>query len=409
MHPPGVRAVLMNLFNDGRVQLAPTLKTPRLPMRFSSPQLAVLFLAGTLLLTSCGSDSKDPKVQLEKLKSEQAATQTKIAELEAKTGGPATVAATPVSVMNAKPESFKSYLEVQGRVDFDQNATVGSRAAGSLTSIRVQRGDRVGKGQVLATVDASILDANMAELRTRMDLARVVYQKQKGLWDQQIGTEIQYLQAKNNYQALQRNLATLNQQKSLYNVVAPFSGTVDEVLPKLGEITSPGAPVVRLTSGTGGKILADVSEAYGNSIKAGDQAVVTIPDLGGKELPAMVRVVSRSINATSRTFTVELRLKSAKAADLRPNMVATVRIQNYAQANATVIPVDIVQHDEENSYVYVVAQEGGKVVAKKRIIKTGNTYNGKVEVTSGLTAADQIISGGYQNLNEGQKVAVQKA
>ena len=378
-------------------------------MRFSSTQLAVLFLAGTLLLTSCGSDSKDPKVQLEKLKSEQAATQTKIAALEAKTGGPATVAATPVSVMNAKPESFKSYLEVQGRVDFDQNATVGSRAAGSLTSIRVQRGDRVGKGQVLATVDASILDANMAELRTRMDLARVVYQKQKGLWDQQIGTEIQYLQAKNNYQALQRNLATLNQQKSLYNVVAPFSGTVDEVLPKLGEITSSGAPVVRLTSGTGGKILADVSEAYGNSIKAGDQAVVTIPDLGGKELPATVRVVSRSINATSRTFTVELRLKSAKAVDLRPNMVATVRIQNYAQANATVIPVDIVQHDEENSYVYVVAQEGGKVVAKKRIIKTGNTYNGKVEVTSGLTAADQIISGGYQNLNEGQKVAVQKA
>jgi membrane fusion protein (multidrug efflux system) len=298
---------------------------------------------------------------------------------------------------------------VQGRVDFDQNATVGARAAGSLTSIRVERGDRVSKGQVLATIDASILDANAAELRTRMDLAKTVYEKQKSLWDQQIGTEIQYLQAKNNYQALQRNLATLNQQRALYSVVAPFSGTVDEVLPKLGEITSPGAPVVRLTSGTGGKILADVSEAYGNSIKAGDNAVVTIPDLGDEELPATVRVVSRSINATSRTFTVELRLKSAKAANLRPNMVATVRIQNYNATNATVIPVDIVQHDEENSYVYVVAQEAGKAVAKKRVIKTGNTYNGKVEVTSGLTSEDQIISGGYQNLNEGQKVAVQGA
>ena len=376
-------------------------------MRFISTQPAALFLAGTLLLASCGGDNKDPKAQLEKLKGEQAATQAKIAELEAKTGGPATVAATPVSVMNAKPESFKSYLEVQGRVDFDQNATVGARAAGTLTSIRVQRGDRVGKGQVLATVDASILDASVAELRTRLDLARIVYQKQKSLWDQQIGTEIQYLTAKNNYQALQRNLATLNQQKALYNVVAPFSGSVDEVLPKLGEVTAPGAPVVRLTSGTGGKILADVSEAYGNSIKAGDQAVVTIPDLGDQELPATVRVVSRSINATSRTFTVELRLQNAKAADLRPNMVATVRIQNYNAASATVIPVDIVQHDELNSYVYVVAQEGGKAVAKKRIIKTGNTYNGKVEVTSGLTAADQVISGGYQNLNEGQKVAVQ--
>ncbi|MDO7848814.1 efflux RND transporter periplasmic adaptor subunit [Hymenobacter sp. M29] len=379
-------------------------------MRFSSTQPAALLFAGTLLLASCGDSSKkDPKAELAKLKSEQAATQAKITELEAKTGGPATVAPTPVSVMNAKPESFKSYLEVQGRVDYDQNATVGSRAAGSLTSIRVQRGDRVSKGQVLATVDASILDANAAELRTRMDLAKTVYEKQKGLWDQQIGTEIQYLQAKNNYQALQRNLATLNQQRALYNVVAPFSGTVDEVLPKLGEITAPGAPVVRLTSGTGGKILADVSEAYGNSIKAGDNAVVTIPDLGGEEIPATVRVVSRSINATSRTFTVELRLKGAKAADLRPNMVATVRIQNYAAASATVIPVDLVQHDEENSYVYVVAQESGKAVAKKRIIKTGNTYNGKVEVTSGLTAEDQVISAGYQNLNEGQKVAVQGA
>ncbi|MDQ2793504.1 MAG: biotin/lipoyl-binding protein, partial [Bacteroidota bacterium] len=157
-------------------------------MRFISTQPAALFLAGTLLLASCGgSSTKDPKAELAKLKGEQAATQAKITELEAKTGGPATAAATPVSVMNAKPESFKSYLEVQGRVDFDQNATVGSRAAGSLTSIRVQRGDRVSKGQVLATVDASILDASMAELRTRMDLARIVYQKQKGLWDQQIG------------------------------------------------------------------------------------------------------------------------------------------------------------------------------------------------------------------------------
>ena len=365
--------------------------------------------ACSLFLASCGGDNKDPKAQLEKLKSEQTATQAKITELEAKTGGPTAAPATPVSVMNAKPESFKSYLEVQGRVDFDQNATVGSRAAGSLTSIRVQRGDRVSKGQVLATIDASILDASMAELRTRLDLAKTVYEKQKGLWDQQIGTEIQYLQAKNNYDALRRNLATLNQQRALYSVVAPFAGSVDEVLPKLGEITAPGAPVVRLTSGAGGKILADVSEAYGNSIKAGDNAIVTIPDLGGKELLANVRVVSRSINATSRTFTVELRLKSTKAADLRPNMVATVRIQNYAQANATVIPVDLVQHDEQNSYVYIVGQEGGKAIAKKRVIKTGNTYNGKVEVTSGLTATDQIISAGYQNLNEGQKVAVQGA
>ena len=376
-------------------------------MRFPTFQPAALFLVGILLLASCGG-SKDPKAELAELKKEQAANQAKIAELEAKAGagGKPTAMATPVSVLKVQTESFKSYLEVQGRVDFDQNATVGARAAGTLTSLRVQRGDRVSKGQTLATIDASILDASIAELRTRTDLARVVYEKQAGLWKQQIGTEIQYLTAKNNYDALRRNIATLNQQRALYNVVAPFGGTADEVIPKLGEVVAPGAPVVRLTSGAGSKILADVSEAYGNSIKAGDKALVTIPDLSGEDIPATVRAVSRSINATSRTFTVELRLQGAKSTDLRPNMVATVRILNYNRPNATVLPVDLVQKDEQNSYVYVVVQEAGKSVAKRRIIKTGNTYNGKVEVTDGLAANDQVISAGYQNLNEGQIVSL---
>lgn len=373
-------------------------------MRPTTFLLSALTLAS---LAACGG-SKDPKAELAELKQEQAATQAKIVALEAKAGATdqPTIAATPVSVMQVRPESFKSYLEVQGRVDFDQNATVSARAAGSLTSLRVQRGDRVRRGQVLASIEASILDASIAELRTRMDLARTVYERQKGLWAQQIGTEIQFLQAKNNYEALQRNLATLNQQRALSNVVAPFNGTVDEVIPKLGEVVAPGSPVVRLTSGTGGKILADVSESYGNSIKAGDKALVSISDLSGEDVPATVRVVSRAINATSRTFTVELRLEGAKAVDLRPNMVATVRILNYTRPNATVVPVDLVQKDEQNSYVYVVSQQGGKAVAQKRVIKTGNTYNGKVEVISGLAVNDQVISAGYQNLNEGQAVAV---
>ena len=380
---------------------------PRFSMRFNPTQPAALFLAGTLLLASCGG-SKDPKAELAKLKQEQADNQAKITALEAKTGGADTtaVAATPVSIITVQPESFKSYLPVQGRVDFDQNANVGARAAGTLTSVRVQRGDRVGRGQVLATIDASVLDASMAELRTRLDLARIIYEKQNGLWKQQIGTEVQYLQAKNNYQALQRNLGTLNQQKALYNVVAPFAGSVDEVMPKLGETVAPGTPVVRLNSGAGGKILADVSEAYASGIKAGDKALVTIPDLDGEEIMSTVRTVGQAINATSRTFVVELRLPATKAAKLRPNMVATVRIENYDRANATVLPVDLVQKDDQNSYVYVVGKAGGKTVAQRRVIKTGNTYNGKVEITSGLAANDKVISAGYQNLNEGQIVAL---
>lgn len=368
------------------------------------------FLLTLGLLTACGD--KDPKAELAKLKSEQAANQAKIAALEAKAGpgADAAVLTTPVSVLKVAPESFKSYLEVQGRVDFDQNATVGARAAGTLTSLRVQRGDRVSKGQTLATVDAGILDANIAELRTRMDLARIVYEKQDRLWKQEIGTEIQYLQAKNNYQALQRNLATLNQQRALYSVVAPFAGTVDDVIPKLGEAVAPGAPVVKLISSSGtGKIVVDVSEAYANRLKVGDKALVTIPDLGGEELTATVRVVSSTINPTSRTFLTELRLNGSKAGQLRPNMVANVRIQNYARQSATVLPVDLVQKDEQNSFVLIIGEKGGQKVAAKRIIQTGQTYNGKVEVTSGLQPGDQVISAGYQNLNEGQAVTLQEA
>ncbi|SMB85994.1 efflux transporter, RND family, MFP subunit [Hymenobacter roseosalivarius DSM 11622] len=359
------------------------------------------------LLAACGQ--KDPQAELAALKKEQAENQAKIAALEAK-AGPAKAAgasqAVPVTVLNVKPADFRGYLEVQGRVDFDQNATVSARSAGSLTSLRVQRGDRVRRGQVLASIDAGVLEASTAELRTRLDLARVVYEKQKRLWDQQIGTEIQFLQAKNNYEALQRNLSTLGRQRELYNVTAPFAGTVDEVLPKLGEVVAPGSPVVRLISGTGGKILADVSESYAGSIKAGDKAIVTIPDLGEQELPATVRVVSRAINATSRTFTTELRLDDKSSLQLRPNMVATVRVLNYNRPNATVLPVDLVQRDEQNSYVYVVEQKGSQPVARKRIIQTGATYNGEVEVTSGLTANDKVISAGYQNINEGQAVSL---
>jgi membrane fusion protein (multidrug efflux system) len=379
-------------------------------MQFSfSKALSYQLLASSLLLASCGGGDKDPNAELAKLKADQAATQAKIADLEAKTGaGKAAEAAgaVPVSILKVAPENFAGYLEVQGRVDFDQNATVGARAAGTLTSVRVQRGDRVSKGQVLATVDASILDANIAELRTRMELAKIVYEKQAGLWKQQIGTEIQYLQAKNTYQGLQRNLTTLNQQRALYNVVAPYSGVVDNVLPKLGETVAPGAPVVQLNSGQGGKVLADVSEAYAGSIKAGDKALVTLPDIGSEEITSTVRTVSRTISATSRTFTVELRLPGSQAGKLRPNMVATVRIQNYGQNNATVLPVDLIQHDEENAYVLVVNRDGGKATAAKRVIKTGQTYNGKQEVTSGLKSGDEVISAGYQNLNEGQLLKI---
>ncbi len=349
----------------------------------------------TFILASCGGSDK--KAETKAADGTPATT----------TAAPAAQKALPVSVTKVTPQTFSSYIEVQGHVDFDQNATVSSTAAGTLTSIRIQRGDRVSKGQVLATIDAAILDAAIAELRTRLELTQTIYDKQKRLWDQKIGTEIQYLTAKNNLDALRNSLATQQRQRALYTITAPFAGTVDEVIPKLGEAAAPGSPIARLVSGTGAKVLADVSEAYASKLSAGDKALVKIDGLaGGEEVPATVRTVGRIINTGSRTFTVELRLNDQQLArDLRPNMVAVVRVQDYTKKAAVAVPVDIIQHDEKDAFVFI--NEGGK--ATKRVIKTGASYGGQTEILSGLNVGDEVITGGYQNLSEGQAVAPQGA
>ncbi len=360
--------------------------------RINTPVLA---LAALLLTAACGG-SKDEKAA-------EKGADTPVAT----TAAPAAQKALPVSVTKVAPQTFTSYLEVQGRVDFDQNATVAATAAGTLTSIRVQRGDRVSRGQVLATIDAAILDAAIGELRTRLELTQTIFDKQKRLWDQKIGTEIQYLTAKNNLDALQNSLTMQQRQRALYTITAPFAGTVDEVFPKLGEAAAPGVPIARLVSASGAKVLADVSEAYASKLKAGDKALVKIAGINNdQEVPATVRVANGVINPASRTFTVELKLNDQRQAlGLRPNMVAVVRVQDYSKKGATTVPVDVVRRDEKDTFVFVSVD--GK--ATKRVVKTGATYGGQTEITGGLSVGDDVITGGYQNLSEGQAVAVQGA
>ncbi|WP_227006278.1 efflux RND transporter periplasmic adaptor subunit [Rufibacter latericius] len=369
------------------------------------------FISMALLASGCGQGEKDKATQLAELKKQQAELTTQITQLETelqKEGkGPAPkVAAVPVSVMSVQPETFRHYLEVQGRVDFDQNVMVSPKVPGVLTSLRVDPGNRVSRGQTLATIDAGPLDQQIAALRPNLDLARTVYQKQKNLWDQKIGTEIQYLTAKNNVESLERQLAAMQAARAQYIVKAPISGEVDQVVPKSGEAVAPGMGIIRLVNASSGKIVAEVSEAYAAKIKKGDDALVLFPDLN-QEIMTTVRVVGSNINPTNRAFTVELGVKPSEQGkvNLRPNMVAVVRIQDYAKENALTLPLDIVQKDEQGNFVYVVEQKGGQRLAVKRNITTGTSYGGKVEVLTGLNANDQVIRAGAQNLNEGQPVS----
>lgn len=358
-------------------------------------------------LAACG-ESTDKEAKLAELKKERENLEEQIASLEAelKAGGKSVATekkTVPVSVATMAQDTFRHYLEVQGRVDFDQNVFVSPKVGGVLTSMRVSRGDRVSKGQTMATIDAQVLEQNMAELQTRLDLAQIAYEKQSNLWEQKIGTEMQYLTIKSNKEALENSLATLQQQREQFNVKAPISGVVDDVVPNAGEAVMPGMGIIRVVNTQGGKIVAEVSEAYQAKINGGDNAMVYFPDLD-KEVEMTVDVVSQFIDPTSRAFTVELRFKKGNNITLRPNMVAVVRIQDYSKEGVVVLPVNLVQRDENKAYIYVAQQEGDRYIAARKEIETGMDYNGKVEVLRGLSGNEQVITAGFRDLNEGQPV-----
>jgi RND family efflux transporter MFP subunit len=373
-------------------------------------QLTIALVTALVGFTACSKGGGTPEEQLAALKKQQAETQSQIAELEGKVkttdaAAAPTAAAVQVVVQPVEPKTFDHYLEVQGKVDFDQNVTVSPKVPGVLTSVRVNVGDRVSKGQILATIDASVLQTSEQELITGLELANTVYEKQKRLWDQKIGTEIQYLTAKNNKESLERRLATLRQQKDQYYIKAPISGVVDEFNPKEGEAVTPGSPlpIARIVNTSSMKVKADISEANAGKINKGDEAVVVLPDLN-KEFRAKVTVVSQAINASSRSFPIELDIKGNSGLELRPNMIALIKVKDYEKPKAVVVPVNVVQKDESGDFVYVAAKEGNQNVVRKKKVTTGLSYAGKAEVTNGLAVNDRIITTGYQNLNEGQPV-----
>jgi RND family efflux transporter MFP subunit len=370
--------------------------------------IGVLALTIAVSFSACQNHAGTKEEQLAELKKKQSELQSQIAALESdlKAQGKLqekAAPAVPVTVESLEPQTFSHYLETQGRIDFDQNVGVSAKVPGVLTSVRVERGDRVSKGQTLATIDASVLEQSMAELKTGWDLANTMYEKQKRLWDQKIGTEIQYLQAKNNKESLERRLATLRQQQAQHLIKAPISGVIDEVMPKVGEAVSPGLPVARIVNTSGLKVVADISEANASKVNQGDEALVSLPDLN-QELPARVSVVSRSINPASRAFPVEFTIKGGNQLSLRPNMIAVVKVKDYTRAGALVVPVNVVQRDEAGPFVYIAVPEGKQQVVRKKKVLTGLNYGGQMEITQGLNPRDKVITAGYQSLNEGQPV-----
>ena len=372
----------------------------------------LIITAMTVLLAACGGGEKKEglagkKEELAKLKAERSETEKKIKALEIEItkmdpNKAAEAKVKPVSIDTLNAETFRHYVELQGTVDAKNNVLVTPKSAGVIVAMNVREGDNVKAGSVIGKIDNSILTESIEELKTQMSLANTIYEKQKNLWDQKIGTEVQFLQAKNNKEALERKLSTLNAQLSQTNIVSPMAGVVDMVNVKVGEMASPGVGVVRIVNLSNLKVIAKVSDTYAASVKKGDEVIVKFPDLK-KEYKARITFVSTAVDPLSRTFSIEANLPSSR--DIKPNMMAQVQINDAISKNALAIDQNYVQSTEKGNVVYVAVTEGNKKVAKAKEVKTGLSYNGKVEILSGLTAGDQLITLGYHEVSDGQPIS----
>ena len=361
----------------------------------------IIYIALITLIVACSSDElTTKKAELVELKKQESEIKSKISTLEkdiAKLSGKKVTNAQLVSITKISKSSFSHYIDVQAKVDGDENVTVNSQVPGSVTKINVSAGSTVSKGQVLAEIDNETFIKGLDELQTAREFANTVYLKQKNLWDQKIGTEIQYLQAKNTIESLDKKLATLNQQIEMTKIKSPINGVVDEVFLKMGQMAAPGMPGIRVVNMNKLKIKADIAESYISKVKTGDEVEILLPDLN-QTIKAKLSYVGKVIDALNRTFNVEISLPSNPS--LHPNMVAVIKIADYTNTSTFVLPANVVQMTDEGTYVFVAENN----IARKRNVVAGKNYKGTIEITEGLNENDPIITTGFQDIVDGQSI-----
>lgn len=313
-----------------------------------------------------------------------------------------------ITTFDAKTKQFVHYLELQGNVQTKQNVLVYPEAAGQITSVYVKKGQRVNKGQKLAQIDVAGLTDQLAQAQTQANLAKTTYERQKRLWDQRIGSEIQYLQSKANYEAQLKGIANIKKMLGKYTIRAPFSGVIDDVIKEQGTVVAPGpgAEVFRIVNLSNMYIETDVPESYISTIKKGKSVEVEFPVLG-TTLSSKVRQAGNFINPANRTFKVEIGVDN-KDRSIKPNLTAKLKINDYTNPDAILIPQSIISENSKGKqYVYVVLDvKDKKGIAKQVIITTGKTQGDVVEVLSGLKADDKIVEEGARSVQDGQEVEI---
>ncbi len=310
-----------------------------------------------------------------------------------------------VSVITLKDTIFNHYLDIQGNVDTNENIIVQPEFSGTLTSLLVKAGQKVSKGQILGRVDDAGMSQQLAQIQTQYELAKTTYERQKNLWNQKIGSEIQYLQAQTQMTSLEKSIAQMKAQLAKTIIRAPFSGTIDEVFVEKGEVVAPGPQgLLRIVNLGNMFVSTSVPESYIGKLKIGTEVDVFLTSLG-KTYKGKVRQVGNFINPNNRSFGIEVSIPNPENL-LRPNQVAKLKIIDYINKNATVVPSNVIQEDGQGKhFVYVVENINGKTgVASKSIVTLGKSSDNVTEILSGLSEEDVIVTEGVNTISEGMKL-----
>ncbi|NRD24367.1 efflux RND transporter periplasmic adaptor subunit [Winogradskyella litoriviva] len=375
-----------------------------------------------LLLVSCGGDKKNStenvlesnslesiRKKRGELVNEQQAIHDQIKLLDEKIKSLDTTQNVPlITTLTAKTEKFEHVLELQGNVTTKDLLTITPEYNGILTYVYVKEGQKVRKGQLLAKIDDGGLSQQVAQLKIQSELAKTTYERQKRLWDQNIGSEIQYLQAKSTYESQQEAVNQLQQQIAKTTVKAPFSGTIDDVITEQGSVVAAGqTPLMRIVNLDNMYIEVEVPESYISNVVKGKKVEVEIPVLG-KTIETKIRQASDFINPANRTFKAEIEVAN-KDKDIKPNLTARLKINDYTSENAILIPQSVISENAEGEqYVYIVADKNQKGIgtAKRIIIKTGKTQGDVIEVLNNLKEGAEIVKEGARSVKDGQTVEV---
>lgn len=378
----------------------------------STQYIAVLMLL--LIVASCSEPSNQEKItKLEaKIRAQEGKirdSKTNINDLRteiAKLGGDTLVAMDSVfiTVMPVELADFTEYVEISASVSSRENLMISSDMGGRIVGVRVREGQRVGRGQILAEVDGEIIRRQIAELENALSLAQTVFEKRQRLWDQKIGSEVEYLQAENNVKSLEKSLATANAQLEKTYVRSPISGTVDKVMLQTGEIAGPGQPILRVVNLDRVQVRADVSEAYVGTVSPGDEVTVRFPGIGFEQ-KAKVSAIGQVIDPNNRTFTLEVEVNNSDGA-LKPNLVGNISMLTNNQPDQLQVPSRLLQSAYNGSFVYVV--DTIKHQAIRREVILGSSYGGKSVIKEGLKEGEWLVDDGFRNVSDSSYVQIHK-